>query len=241
MANDLLQLLAGAGAIGGSMAPIAPPTKTSSPDEAKGPGGVVYDLAQYPPKKGKTASKTTNETFDLGQALGPQMSGLAAQLQQALGLPTGGMPTEGQYANAASPGLSQYLTGIQHGLQLMGGQAAATGGGGLAQVLQQGLAGVGQAESTMPGAITAMGANLGQSGLLQDLLNAARYQAIYKQAGYGQPPKAGQAGYDPTLSNLYNTVVGGGNALSGGLPAAVTQPKSAGTSIINPGSSPFGQ
>lgn len=180
------------------------------------------------------------EKFDLSSALGPAISPLVAQLQQALGLPAGGGPAgPGQAASGAAPGLPAYLAAITGGAAQMGVPQA---GQSLAQTLQSGLGAMGQAEAGMGPALQAWSQNLGQSSLLDDLLQAARYQAIYRQAGYGQPPAQGQPGYNPAISQLYATVVGGGNALSGGgaaLPASITQPGKTGTSVINPGSSPF--
>lgn len=207
------------------------------------------DLAKAVKSKGaskKPAAKTPDAKkpaanpdvpYDVTGQLQHATAGDVGSLLQLLGVDTG-QPTVGGQAPNSGPGgawtLAAYLQHptSQNLAQLttqaepsLAGYLQAIGavGGPLAgqaqQAVQQGAENTVGALAPMSGDLQSQIANAAAAGQLQDLLAAAKYQAIYKQSQYGQPPTN-----NPQLKSLYNTVVQGGNALTGALPGLSTQP-----------------
>jgi hypothetical protein len=144
--------------------------------------------------KGKAKTSAPQEQkFDLSAADTAAAAPYVSQLYAALGIQPGGQAT----ANSEIPGgLAQYLTNVPSNI---------------AQTLTQGANTEATANQGMIGAEQSAMNNAGNAGLLGDLLNAAKYQAIYKQTDYATPPPT-----NTPLGQLYRTVVSGGNALTGG-------------------------
>jgi hypothetical protein len=132
---------------------------------------------------------TTQAPFRLGQAEAQAEQPYVSQLAQLLG-PSG---------QSATSGLDEYLKNLPPQM---------------AQTIQQGLGKEMSALSDIGPAIQGQAQQAGQAGELTNLLNAAKYQEIYKQALYGSPPPA-----NTPIGQLYQQVVAGGNALTGSLPA----------------------
>lgn len=150
--------------------------------------------------KGKSKSSTPKEQqFDLGTADTAAAAPYVSQLYAALGIAPGGTAT----ANSEIPGgLGQYLTNVPSNI---------------ASTLTQGLNTAAGADQSMIGAEKTAMNDAGSAGLLGDLLNAAKYQAIYKQGLYAPAPAS-----NTPLGQLYQTVVSGGNQLAGGSPTSTT-------------------
>lgn len=174
------------------------------------------------PPKPLTESVKLNLASALKPLLAPYESAITAANAAGAATAGPGASQQMQQASAADPGLAQYLGQIGQGLSADPSLGSAAG---LDQILTSGLAKVGQANQSLPGAIATQASQSGNAGLLADLLNAARYQAIYKQADFGSPPSQSQ---DPALAQLYSSVIAGGNQLTNTLPTSITQPAKAG-------------
>lgn len=166
------------------------------------PSGTAAPSSPAAPAKGKGKGKAAApgpQKFDLAQADQTAAAPYVNELYAALGIKPGQQAT----ANSEIPGgLAQYLTNVP-------ANERAT--------LTSGLNNEAQADQGMIGAAQNQMSEAGNAGLLSDLLNAARYQAIYKQGLYAPAPPS-----NTSLGQLYNTVVSGGNALAGGAPGATT-------------------
>lgn len=144
-------------------------------------------------------TKDVQVPFDLSKAVQQAASPYELQMLQALGINHAGQgaPTAG----SAIPGLAEYLKYVNPQT---------------AQTIQSGLNNVVSAEGQMPGAINAALSNEGNAGMLTDLLNAARYQAIYKQNLYGSPGGTKDAAGQPNpLAQLFNDVTQAGLSVFG--------------------------
>lgn len=150
--------------------------------------------------KGKGKSSTPKEQkFNLSAADTAAAAPYVNALYSALGIAPGGQAT----ANSEIPGgLAQYLTNVPSNI---------------ASTLTAGLNKEATADQSMIGAEKTAMNDAGSAGLLGDLLNAAKYQAIYKQGLYAPAPPA-----NTPLGQLYGTVVAGGNQLAGGSPTSTT-------------------
>ena len=223
------------------MATVTPPGKKPpnvSPrawQAERNPVKALHHVVQHltgggPGNEAGKATKplTAKVKLDLATALkpllAPEENSIKASNAAGAASAGPGASKQMQQASTAAPGLSQYLGQIQQGLAADPALGPA-GGSGLAGALTSGLAQVCQANQQMPGAIAAQGSQAGSAGLLADLLNAAKYQAIYKQTDFGAPPNQAQ---DPALAQLYSSVVAGGNQLTNTLPASITQPAKTG-------------
>jgi hypothetical protein len=170
--------------------------------------------------KADTSSAPQEVPFDLTSALQQAVAPYVNQLYQQLGVGTNakGQPTGQASANSEIPGgLAQYLTNVP---------------ANIAQTLTSGLNNEAQANQGMGAAITDQINNAGQAGLLTDLLNAAKYQAIYKQADFAPSPSP-----STPLGQLYTTVQNAGNALLTGstsLPSGTKSPNGKVTGTHNP-------
>jgi hypothetical protein len=131
---------------------------------------------------------TAQVPFRLGQAEMTAEQPYINQLTQLLG-PNG---------QSATSGLGEYLKNLPPQM---------------ANTIQQGIGAEMADLSKIGPAIQSQAQQAGQAGELTNLLNAAKYQEIYKQALYGAPPPA-----NTPLGQLYQQVVAGGNALTGTLP-----------------------
>jgi hypothetical protein len=179
-----------AGDVKNAVSPPASPTPPSTGAKTKTKAGG----------KGKAKSSTPKEQpFDLGAADTAAAAPYVSQLYAALGIAPGGTAT----ANSEIPGgLGQYLTNVPSNI---------------ASTLTQGLNTAAGADQSMIGAEKTAMNDAGSAGLLGDLLNAAKYQAIYKQGLYAPAPAS-----NTPLGQLYQTVVSGGNQLAGGSPTSTT-------------------
>lgn len=128
-------------------------------------------------------------TLDLAAALQPYVAPYENQLKQLAAQNQGG-----------PPGLAQYLQNVP---------------AGIAQTITAGLGKEGQDMQGMEGAIASQIKETGNAGLLTDLLNAAKYQQIYKGNSFGQVPSTGSP-----IGTLYNKVIATGNALNPGFAAS---------------------
>lgn len=144
------------------------------------------------------------EKFDLNSALAQYLAPYIQQSQQAA-------------AQAGQQGIAQYLQGSNLPA-------------GIAQSLQQGNQAEDKALSGMGPALQSEANQSGNAGLLADLLNAAKYQAIYKQSLYGAAPAA-----NTTEGQLYQQVTAGGGALTGTpFTGSATTPTTAGQTANAP-------
>ena len=185
---------------------------------AGAPGAAIPSPPPPPAKKAASSSApATSDTgpFDLSSALTayiqPYISGLA------------------QAGQSGVPGLSTYLSALR--------SSGAPESGAIAQTLQHGLDQVSRDVAGMGPALQEQAAGAGNAGLLSDLLNAAKYQAIYKQSLYGPRPS------DPSLASLWDQVVQGGSALTSNFPGTSptsASPGSPGSANAAPSTSPVG-
>jgi hypothetical protein len=176
-------------------------TKVSSGQPAPAAASSTPAKSQAKGKAKGKSSAPKEQPFNLGTADTAAAAPYVNALYSALGIAPGGQAT----ANSEIPGgLAQYLTNVPSNI---------------ASTLTQGLNKEATADQSMIGAEkTAMG-NAGNAGLLGDLLNAAKYQAIYKQSDYAPPPPA-----NTPLGQLYQTVVAGGDQLAGTSSSTTTNP-----------------
>jgi len=170
---------------GRATAPAPPPKKAApTPPPSDTNLGNVVAGGKVVPTQG-----TEQQPFRLGQAETQVLQPYIDQLNQLLG-PSG---------QSATSGLTEYLKNLPPGI---------------ASTIQKGLGAEMQALSGIGPAIGQQAQQAGQAGELTNLLNAARYQEIYKQALYGTAPPT-----NTPLGQLYQQVVTGGNELTGALPA----------------------
>jgi hypothetical protein len=206
--------------------PVGPQQGNTAPTPSSQTGGLVHHLTSPQtqqalvkgtpdPNAGLKGYKTPDyggipgdvgATFDLNSALASYLSPYINQSQQA------GQAQQKQ-------GIGQYLTNVPSNI---------------AQTLQQGNQQLTADDQGMAGALKTAAADAGSAGFLTDLLNAAKYQAIYKQSLYGAPPPPGSLS-----GQLYDRVVAGGNALGGAssgltFPGQTTTPGSTSTSSTPP-------
>jgi hypothetical protein len=127
---------------------------------------------------------TGPQKFDLNSALAQYLAPYIQDSQQAA-------------TQAGQQGIGAYLQGTNLPA-------------GIAQSLQQGNQAEDKALAGMGPALQSEANQSGSAGLLADLLNAAKYQAIYKQSLYGAAPPA-----NTTEGQLYQQVTAGGGALTG--------------------------
>jgi hypothetical protein len=219
----------------GANASTSGPVQKGSPAwmKERDPVKALHHVVAHIAQAAQQAPLTEKVKFDLGSALKPLLAPYEGQINAANAFNAAtagpGASAQMQQASMAAPDLSQYLGQIQQGLAANPGLGVSDAS--LAGALTSGLANIGRTNQGYAPAIAAQGSQAGQAGLLADLLNAAKYQAIYKQTDFGSPPTNAQ---DPALAQLYASVVAGGNQLTNTLPTSITSPtKTSTTPAIN--------